>query len=85
MKIKNELVNQVVLPGDVISAQEQVIGEDQNVIRIGPGLMPNESDQIVCNKPGVLRFIAKQNKYFVETFQNRVIFFYNLIFFMMCN
>lgn len=74
--IAGAMVNQVVLPGDVIghlpSAEEATddAGRKQSIIAVGPGLQ-QESQQIVAVKPGVLRFKAP-NKYWVDNTQKRV-------------
>lgn len=60
----DELIDQVVLPGDVIGT---VTGEKK--IRLGPGLMQDE-DSIMATKAGLLRY--KAERYWVENTQKRV-------------
>jgi len=60
----DELIDQVVLPGDIIGT---VTGEKK--IRLGPGLMQNE-DAIMATKAGLLRY--KADRYWVENTQKRV-------------
>ena len=59
-------VDTLVLPGDVLGAVPESVGE----IGLGSGLMQQEK-QIVATKGGILRFRAP-NKYWVENYQKRV-------------
>ncbi len=58
MQIKAELLNQVCLPGDILSQPTN----DEVAVKIGPGIILNNEEDLVCAKAGILRHIAQQNK-----------------------
>lgn len=73
LSVDHTLVDRPVLPGDIITKQGQQQQQQQQPIRLGPGLQVlQDGDGVMCVRAGVLRYVSKMNKYFVESYQKKV-------------